>query len=189
MEYIMPKTLTLQQLNQYQNLLNTGQYIAFYDAMYAQGYNYASWARGVASGDSLTGNAALDYLQGSALIGIGSEVCKNLSAQTIQNIKSDMAQGYLSTLLKVATDSGGTINRDVTYFEAEKFHTDAFTNNGLSIDNWTLKIPFDLIIQTQGAQAAEERWERIRDTGGVGLDGILASAGLFNNGRTFVIFY
>lgn len=50
-----------------------------YTDLYAQGYNYAGWAEGVAKGDSFAGQAALEYLQGTALMGLGGDSCRNLT--------------------------------------------------------------------------------------------------------------
>ncbi|GAA4355646.1 hypothetical protein GCM10023165_48010 [Variovorax defluvii] len=89
-----------------------------------------------------------------------------------------MAQGYLDSLKKIARESGGPVDRDVSFKETRDFHEKAFKDNDLGIDNWTLKTPFDLIKETQGEHAAEERWERLRDTGGTGWDGFWESVRL-----------
>ena len=39
--------------------------------MNSQGYKYAGWDNGVAQGSSISGNAALDFLAGTAMVGIG----------------------------------------------------------------------------------------------------------------------
>src|SRR5881628_2219943 len=111
----MPSALTTQQIDQYISLIDTGGVDAVrqvYDTLYAQGYNYAGWASGVASGSTMTGQSALDYLQGSALMGLGSDACRNLTSEQIDNIRVDMANGYLETLKAIANDSGGIVNRD-----------------------------------------------------------------------------
>ena len=161
----MAQAITSQQLNQYINQITTGgveQARQVYDILYAQGYNYAGWAAGVARGDSITGVSALDYLQSTALMGLGGDACRNLTQTQIDGIRVDMALGYLQTLSTIATDSGGIVSRDVKLDETTDFHEIAFQKNGLTLDNWTLKTPMDLIIQTQGEDAAEKTWERIR---------------------------
>jgi hypothetical protein len=74
----MPQAPTTQQIGQYITQINNGgidQVRQVYDSLYAQGYNYAGWAGGVASGDSITGLSALSFLQGTALMGLGGEAC------------------------------------------------------------------------------------------------------------------
>jgi hypothetical protein len=107
----MPQIITSQQLGQYQTMLDNGQVSQFYDAMSAQGYNYAGWANGVARENSITGLSALDYLKGTALMGMGGEACRILSTPQIEQIKQDMAKGYLDTLKGIARDSGGILSR------------------------------------------------------------------------------
>jgi hypothetical protein len=165
----MPQTLTTTQIQQYIDSIKTGgldQARLAYDALDAQGYNYAGWATGVASGNSITGLSALSYLQGTALMGMGGDACRNLTQTQIDKIRVDMATGYLETLKTISIKDGGAVNRDISYKEAEKFHDQAFKDSGLTLDNWTLKTPMDLITQTQGADAAEKVWEHLRDTGG-----------------------
>jgi hypothetical protein len=179
----MPQTITNQQLDQYLTLIQTGgveQARLVYDALNAQGYRYAGWAAGVARGDSITGVSALDFLQGSALMGAGGDACRNLTQVQVDEIRVNMALGYLQTLSAIATDSGGSVDRDVSYKETAAFHDAAFQQSGLTLDNWTLKTPMDLIVQTQGEDAAEGAWERVRDTGGTGLDSIMESTWLLN---------
>ncbi len=177
----MAKELNIAQLNVYQDLLSGGHAEEFYQAISAQGYQYSGWAVGVYRGDTVTGASALGYLSSSAVMGIGSEACKNLSQVQIDSIRNDMAQGYLTTLKTIAGESGGTVNRDVTFKETYAFHEKAFKNNSLSIDNWTLKTPFDLITQQHGQDAAEARWEKLRETGGEGWNALMESAGLMKS--------
>ncbi|MGI4778986.1 MAG: calcium-binding protein [Janthinobacterium lividum] len=169
------------QLNVYQDMLRGGHVEKFYAALSAQGYQYAGWAVGVYRGDTVTGASALGYLSSSAVMGIGIEACKNLSQSQVDSVRKDMAQGYLNALLKIAEDSGGVVNRDVKFEETYAFHEKAFQKNNLSIDNWTLKTPFDLITQQLGQDAAEARWEKLRDTGGEGWDALMESAGLMKS--------
>jgi hypothetical protein len=52
-----PKTLTNAQLQQYRDLINNGGVNAVrqvYAELYADGYGYAGWANGVATGNSIT---------------------------------------------------------------------------------------------------------------------------------------
>ena len=146
--------------------------------MLDKGYNYAGWAEGVAAGNLVTGREAYNYLANSALLGVGSEACRNLSPAQIDKIKVDMARAYLQTLLDRAERSGGTVEGDVRYYETEQFHKGVFELNGLSIDIWTLKIPMDLLRQSLGDAGLEKRWQEIRDTRGTGFDALMQSSAL-----------
>jgi hypothetical protein len=86
-----------------------------------------------------------------------------------------MAKGYLDALQGIAERTGDVVDRDVKFSETEAFHESALQKNGLDLNNWTLKTPFDLIKQTQGDAAAERIWESLRNTGGTGLDAIAES--------------
>ncbi|GAA4351447.1 hypothetical protein GCM10023165_39660 [Variovorax defluvii] len=174
----MANALTLSKLDQYGALLQAGDVDGFYKALIDEGYKYAGWAEGVARGDTLTGASAREYLNGSALMGLGIDACKDLSFQKTEKIVYDMADGYFKTLRNIAENSEGVLNRDVSFKETYSFHEKAFKDNNLGIDNWTLKTPFDIIKETQGEQAAEERWEKLRDTGGTGWDGLWESVRL-----------
>lgn len=168
----MTQALTTQQIDQYITQVKNGgveQARQAYDALSAQGYNYAGWAAGVARGNSVTGLSALDYLQGTALMGMGGEACRNLTQAQIDKIRVDTATGYLETLREIADRSGGIVNRDINYKETEAFHKVGFEKNNLTLDNWTLKTPMDLIRQTKGEAEVEKTWERMRDTGGSGF--------------------
>jgi hypothetical protein len=64
----MPQTITTQELQGYITTIETGGVGTVgqvYADLYAQGYNYAGWAQGVAEGSSITGLAALHYMNGS----------------------------------------------------------------------------------------------------------------------------
>ena len=82
----MPTALTTQQLIQYRNII-AAQGVdgakQVYQSLYAQGYTYAGWAGGVASGDSVAGNYALDYLSGSAIMGLGGDQCQSMGSDSI----------------------------------------------------------------------------------------------------------
>lgn len=66
--------------------------IKIYEELENLGYNYASWAKGVATGKSVTGVSALDYLTGTALMGLAGDECRNLSQAQIDAIRLDMAK-------------------------------------------------------------------------------------------------
>ncbi|GKT01276.1 RTX toxin [Acidovorax sp. SUPP3434] len=175
--------LTISQLTTYRSAINTGGVTAaraVYSDLYSQGYNYAGWALGVATGNTITGQSALNYLGGTAMIGLGGDECRNLTPAQIDKIRIDMSLGYIDTLITVAKDQNGILNRDVDFKETARFHEAAFRESGLTLDNWTLNVPMEIIRRQQGDQAVEELWTRIRDTGGDGIDALLISTGLAN---------
>lgn len=153
--------------------------IDVYRQLYEKGYLYAGWALGVAKGDTVTGTAALDYLAGTALMGLGSEpVCRNLTLAQIEKIKVDMAVATLDQMSKKALLGDGLITSDLNFAQVRAAHEDAFRANGLSLDNWTLHVPMKLYLQTYGEHAQERLWTKIRDTGGDGADGLMVSTEL-----------
>ena len=179
----MPQILTTEQLVNYQKRIASGgleQARQIYSELYAKGYNYAGWASGVAKGDSLTGLAALDFLKGTALMGIDSKVCRDLNQSTINSIRYEMAASYVDSLVEIAARNDGILTRDISYEQTKNFHQDVFKSYGLTLTNWTLNTPMELIRQTEGSAAVEAMWQRIRDTGGGGLDGTVASMMLLN---------
>lgn len=181
-----PQALTTLQLQSYQTRIrNAGSLdqqktaaIAVYQELYDKGYNYAGWALGVATGNTLTGTAALDYLTGTALLGIGSEACRNLSAAQIDKIRVGMADTTLTQMMAASQDTGGVLTQDLDFKRVSQAHKTVFENNGLSLTNWTLDTPMALYRKAYGDVATEQLWKQIRDTGGDGLDGVLASTQL-----------
>lgn len=161
----MPQRISQSQLQDMQQLLDKGQISQFYEAMDGAGYNYAEWANGVVKTDTLAGISAVEYLSGSALVGIGSEACRNLSIEQMQAVKSDMAQAYLDLLRENASRSG-YVDRDLNRDEVTLIHEKVFDRNGLSIENWTLHAPFKVIEALYGQEAVEQVWQQLRETGG-----------------------
>ncbi|RTL42127.1 MAG: hypothetical protein EKK49_01285, partial [Rhodocyclaceae bacterium] len=178
----MPQTITVSDLEAYRGRISNGGVDGVhevYNELQARGYEYAGWGDGVAKGDATTGLAAIDYLKETALNGSGTNQCRNLTDTEINKIRQDMAEGYVKTLIDIAKGNGGKLNRDVTYDETRRFHEDAFKENGLGLDNWTLKIPLEIIEKEQGRDVAEKLWRDLRDTGGSGLDALLASGKVY----------
>jgi hypothetical protein len=182
-----PQALTTQQIQNYQNQIqNAGTLaqqkaaaIAVYQDLYAKGYNYAGWALGVATGDTITGTAALDYLTGTALMGLGNpEMCRNLTPAQVDKIRVDMAWNTMEQMKLAAKDTGGILTQDLGFKPVEAAHEATFRANGLSLANWTLNTPMALYRQAYGNAAADALWVKIRETGGDGFDGVLASTQL-----------
>jgi hypothetical protein len=101
----MPQTITSTQLKNFQISVEFGGVnaaVQAYGSLYSQGYGYTGWAKGVATGDSLSGGAALNYLQGTALMGLGGELCRNLTPAQIDKIRIDMAERTLAEYKSIA---------------------------------------------------------------------------------------
>jgi VCBS repeat-containing protein len=180
----MPNPLTSQQISQMQATLaiatpeSAGPAISsVYASLKAQGYAYAGWAKGVADGDTLAGISATEYVSQTALMGLSGAQCTNLSQGDIATIKLGMANAYLATLQLIAEQSGDEVHRDINAAEVSKFHKEVFEQNNLSIDNWTLTAPFEILRKLGGDQAVENYWAMMRDTGGEGYDALLANFG------------
>ncbi|MBL0943036.1 MAG: hypothetical protein IBJ04_01735 [Hydrogenophaga sp.] len=181
----MSKTqaLTTAQLAAYAQQLANGTLTdvkQVYADLYSKGYNYAGWAGGVASESTITGVSAVNFLTGTAMMGWGGPLCRNLSDATLDSIRMGMAKGYVDVLIKNADDNDGVLSTDLNYRDTKQLHQKVFADHNLSLDNWTLNTPMELVRQTQGDEAVEALWREIRDTGGDGLDGTLASVKLYN---------
>ena len=174
----MTNALSKNQIAQIKATEAAGDISSAYDALSNQGYGYAGWAGGVARGDTIAGVAAVDYLKGTALMGVGASSCQTLGDEKILAIKTGMADGYLRTLDKIADTLGnnGMVSRDISADEVLQIHTEVFQKNGLSIDNWTLNAPFTIIRKLEGDEGVERYWEFMRDTKGAdSYDGIVAN--------------
>ncbi|MGC0042420.1 calcium-binding protein [Ralstonia pseudosolanacearum] len=170
----MPQTIKRDDLSHLKDLLHMGLVSDFYLYLQKQGYGYAGWGGGVAREDSIAGISAVDYLTGSALMGMGGQACRDLSTDKSKIIKKEMAQAYLDSLEKIAGENKrltghDEVNRDIRAQEVWDFHREVFQKNGLGIENWTLDSVFKTIQQTQGDDALEAYWESLRDTQGEGM--------------------
>lgn len=178
-----PQALTTAQLDAYAQQLANGTLAdveEVYADLYSKGYNYAGWAGGVASENTIAGVSAVNFLTGTALMGWGGPQCRNLSETTLDSIRMQMARGYVDVLMQYAEGGSGVVSRDLDYRATKELHEEAFSDHNLSLDNWTLNTPMELVRQTQGDRAVEDLWREIRDTGGDGLAGTLASIKLYS---------
>ncbi|MBT1536751.1 hypothetical protein B7R78_0006335 [Ralstonia solanacearum] len=75
----MTEIINRKNLDYLQDLLSRGMINEFYNNLKNEGYAYAGWGGGVAREDSIAGISAVDYLTGSALMGMGGEACWNIS--------------------------------------------------------------------------------------------------------------
>lgn len=122
---MQPTKISLAELKAFQLRIQTGGLVearSVYDELAAKGYGYAGWAAGVARGDTITGVSALDYLKGTAMMGVSAEACNNISPIQIDNIRLGMAEGYLGTLVKNADKSGGILTTRNTGSGLAKSH-------------------------------------------------------------------
>lgn len=90
-----------------------------------------------------------------------------------------MGRAYVAKLIEIGALNGMVLNRDINFHEALQLHEVEFLMQGLSLQNWTLYAPMELIRRTQGEAAVESRWVDMRDTGGHGPGAVVASASLF----------
>jgi len=170
------ETLTVAQIITYINELNDkgiAVVSTIYQELHAKGYAYAGWADGVATGDAITGQAALDFMQSSAGI--------TMTAAQITMVRISMLTGYLKSLLVMAQNNNDQTNNDVSYKIARNFHVEAFTKNGLTIDNWTLEAPMKVVEKYLGGEEKVEKlWVQIRETEGTYADAWAISANLYS---------
>lgn len=151
--------------------------IQIYSHLNTLGYAYAGWAKGVATGDYVTGEAALDYMQKKSFFGSLLSWWSDEASQTqVANIRLGMAKAYLATLESIASDNQGILNRDVRFDETREFHKNVFESNGLTINDWTLEIPMELIRRVNGEAKVEEIWQDMRSTSGDYGDALSSSA-------------
>lgn len=174
----MPQKIKREDLRYLKDLLHMGLVSEFYIYLQNQGYGYAGWGGGVAREDSIAGVSAVDYLTGSALMGMGGQACWNISPKKSAAIKQGMADAYLDSLEKIADENkritgNDEVNRDIRAREVWSFHEKVFSSNGLGIENWPLDSVFKIIQQTQGDDALEAYWESLRDTKGEGVTATL----------------
>jgi hypothetical protein len=132
---------------------------AMYNHLTNFGDRYAKLADGVAQGNTLSGVAALEFMEHTA-----EQKGITLTAGKVDEIRFHMANGYLDTLQNILNDpkSNGMVIRDITAAEARVFHDRVFEDASLGIDAWTLNTPFRLL----GDEAAQHYWEDILDSAG-----------------------
>ena len=177
----MPDQLTLSQLTTYETRIKNGglrEAVNVYNELKNKGYHYAGWGHGVATGTTITGASALDFLSSTALLGLDTKSCRDLTTAQIDKVRVDMSLGYLNQLMLIASRNNDLLTRDVKFSETKNFHETVFTNNGLALSNWTLHTPMNLIRLTEGEAAVEKIWVTLRDTAGGGVDSVRESTWL-----------
>ena len=171
----MPATIRLNDIERYQNMIKTQGVqgaIRVYEELLSKGYDYAGWAKGVAKGDTVTGEAAILFMEETA--------GRKFSESKLNEIRVDMAQGYVNALMMKVKDGKGQTNTDVDFEGIRDFHREAFIKHKLSLKNWTLEEPMRLLGKYGHGKATQERvWQELAKTQGDGLDALTASAALY----------
>lgn len=184
----MRQTITQKDIDRYHGIINQDKVqgaVAVYEELRQKGYGYAGWAHGVATGESVTGRAALGFLTDTAN--------RELTQAEMDGIRIGMANGYLNALSANIKKDHGKTQTDITFEQMRNFHKDVFEKHHLSIDNWTLETPMYLLGKYGGGRRAqEEAWQRLAATEGYGMDALMASTSVYNmtvefaNGRVTV---
>ena len=143
--------ITTNDLTHAQGLLNNGQLSAMYDFLASKGDRYAVLAKGVVEGNTVSGKAALEFMEHTA-----KQQGKVWTEANAQEIRIEMATKYLETLSGI-TGSDGTIRREIRAEEAQLFHDQVFRDSGLGKEAWTLHTPFKML----GEEAAQTYWEDV----------------------------
>jgi len=150
----MSKTLADMDTTEARRLLETCGPAAMYDYMAEFGDKYAILANGVARGNSLTGNAASRNMQA-----IAKKNGKSLTEEDVDKIRFEMANAYLTVRTDKSKDKDYT---QLQWKEAQEFHRDVFTRNGLPEKSWTMEIP----LNTFGDPKNEKIWNEMLDSAG-----------------------
>ncbi|WP_275415066.1 calcium-binding protein [Snodgrassella communis] len=181
-----PQVLTKEQLRAWSEQIKTGKLSAIgevYQALAQKGYDYAHWALGVATADTITGNGALQFMQA-----VAKDHKQKLPQARVDSVRRDMVLGYLAMLqTKLNKGQGG---KDITYDEMLEFHVKVFKDNKLDIGYWTLYTPMSIIQNHAsatgsngqvigGKQVVENMWQHMRATQGTGLTGSWVSLMLY----------
>src|ERR1700685_4478135 len=113
-------------------MLDAGNLASVYQYLQQNGYQYAGLALGVVTGATVSGAAALGFLNTSAqLNGV------SLTSAQLTKIKTELTQDYLD-FLKTQAASQGYANTDIDWRTAWTIHNTTFKDAGLSDDVWTL---------------------------------------------------
>lgn len=158
----MAAYLSQAGINNAQGILAAQGAHAMYGYLQTQGFNYATLADGVASANTLSGDAARAYMK--AYADAKGTPLSDSAIDGPDGIVADMARGYLEKLKDIAeTDPNGEVNRDINWQEAREFHEEGFTENGLAIDAWTLNEVFNLLGESADNQ---KYWDKVLDSAG-----------------------
>lgn len=163
----MPQGLTVADLDHAKALLGSAGPGAMYDYLAAKGFKYAVLANGVAKGDSVAGEVAINFMKVTA-----SDAGHAMSDVDVNRIRGQMANEYLNAL-SAKLDAKGIVSTDITHKEAWSFHSKVFNNNGLPADAWTLNSVFTVMTEN----SREGYWQNVLDSAGSVAKELALSAG------------
>ncbi|MBJ7538893.1 S8 family serine peptidase, partial [Marinomonas transparens] len=149
--------ITTDDLAHAQSLLENGQLSEMYDYLASKGDRYSTLAKGVVEGNTVSGKAALEFMEHTAI-----QQGKAWGEAENQDIRVSMATSYLEALNSTLVDEGGVLQRELEAGEIEEFHDDVFEKSGLGVNAWTLKAPFTLL----GEAEAQRYWGEVLESAG-----------------------
>lgn len=150
-------SITLADLGHAKILLDQGRLIEMYDYLASFGDRYSILAKSVVDGSSLSGQAALEFMEHTV------ELQGNTLTQAdINSIKLEMAKEYINTLTKIANDNEGVITEEITVIETRLLHDKVFNNARIGKDAWTLNTLFEVMDATE----AQQYWEDVLASAG-----------------------
>ena len=110
---------------------------AAYEYLSINGYDYATFARGVVNNNTLEGSFAIEFMKTQA-----ENQGVPLSNPDIDAIRRELAREYIDKLSKKIDGTTGYVQDDITFKDAKDIHDQTFGDHGLSPDTWTLNEPF-----------------------------------------------
>jgi hypothetical protein len=156
---------------------------SFYRAMENHGYGYPIWAREVST--TLGPVASVDYVRGSALMGLGSPIFRLLTSTQIDALRLDIAHAYWRVLSRTAREQPELgVVQDLDVEQVGRIYTEGLERNGLCIENWNLHFPLRLVLRASGEVALARYWAYFRDARRAPLH-----IGLLANLATIVFIY
>ena len=126
-----------------------------YDFLEEKGLRYAALANGVARGNTVAGNVALNFMNVAA-----SELGVDIDEGKVSSIKNTMAVEYVDTLVRKSKD--GVLTQEVSFREALEFHDRAFKVEGLDVRAWTLNAVYHALPANQ----KDPYWDHVLNSAG-----------------------
>ncbi len=159
----MPTVLLPADILSLGQILMAGGVKQFYSALETKGYCYPGWALGMASSMGVPAIPSADYVNGTALMGIGSPIFRILGGPAVDKLRFDIAKSYLRALNRLAHGAAG-VDRDITADEALRVLGEGLERNGLGMENWNLYLPLSILDRLAGDEAVERFWTFLRDS-------------------------
>jgi len=128
---------------------------SLYRHMENLGHKYATLANGVFLDNTITGNAAMRHMQA-----IAERDGVTLDEASIAKIRYEMADAYLKTYAKRVKEKNEY--HEIEWQEAQAFHDEVFTRNGLSNEAWTMTTLFRFGTDEE----KDELWKNTLDAAG-----------------------